>query len=207
MSSTDKEVHFTGRPTDIDLVAADCQFEFILNSGSYTSDSERIAYFLAKCRGPALTWAARYLDGHPGLTADSYADFLSTIKEQFGYDARQSGAIARSQLSSLRQTGTLVEFIADFDDACGRADIHADQPKITMIMDKLKPRYRQAVVDAGLIPERYPALRTKLLNISAMEMQAVDSPTNQDRKPRKSRRSKQNTAGAAGPRIKIEAKN
>lgn len=109
-----EDVIFSGRPTDIDLLAADAQFQFILNSGDYTKDPERIAYFLSKCRGPALTWGARYLDNHPGLTAETYVSFLKTVKGAFGYDAKQSGAIARAQLSSLKQNGTLIEFIARF---------------------------------------------------------------------------------------------
>lgn len=207
MSPSDDVTTFRGNPTDIDLLAADCQFQFILNAEDYSSDSEKIAHFLSKCRGPALVWGARYLDGHPGLTADTYPQFLQTVKDAFGYDVRQSGAIARAQLSSLRQVGTLVEFLADFDDACGRADIHADEPKLTMLMDKLKPRYRQVIIDTGVIPARYAQIRTRLLNISAMEGQAVISELVQrtNRRGRKPRKEYGN--GAAGPRLKMEAKN
>lgn len=204
-----EDVIFSGRPTDIDLLAADAQFQFILNSEDYTKDSERIAYFLSKCRGPALTWGARYLDSHPGLTAETYASFLKSVKEAFGYDAKQSGAIARAQLSSLRQHGTLVEFIADFDDACGRADIQADQPKITMLLDKLKPRYRQIIAESGIIPEKYAAVRTKLLNISAMEGQAVEPVTLQGRgNRRRGKKAGQDTGRSEGSRfVKSESKN
>lgn len=200
---TDEDVTFTGKPTDIDLLAANAQFEFILNADDYTTEPEKIAYFLSKCRGPALTWGARYLDSNPGLTSQPYAAFLAHVKDSFGYDDSQAGAIARAQLSTIRQSGTLVEFIADFDDACGRADIHADEPKITMLLDKLKPRYRQIICEQGLIPESYPRLRKKLLNISAMEGQSADHP--QVQKQGKSSRKKRR--GAEGPRIKIEAKN
>lgn len=206
MSSRD-DITFTGKPTDIDLLAADCQFQFILNADDYSSNAEKIAYFLSKCRGPALTWAARYLDVHPGLSADTYAEFLQQVKDAFGYDAKQAGAIARSQLSSLRQTGTIVEFFADFDDACGRADIHSDEPKITMMMDKLKPRYRQVIIDSGIIPEKYAAVRKRLLNLSAMELQAVRTDTVQKDKKQKSGRKKNLDWKAEGPRVKIEAKN
>jgi hypothetical protein len=201
------DVTFTGRPTDIDLLAADAQFQFILNSDDYSSDSEKIAYFLSKCRGPALTWGARYLDTNPGLTSETYAAFLGNVKSSFGYDAKQAGAIARSQLSSLRHTGTVIEFIADFDDACGRADIHADEPKITMILDKLKPRYRQSIIDGGVIPEKYAAVRKRLLNISAMEGQAADIERIQGQKNRRGKNRRGNGTGAEGPRVKIEAKN
>lgn len=205
--SSYKDVTFTGKPTDIDLLAADAQFQFILNSDDYSSDTEKIAYFLSKCRGPALTWGARYLDTHPGLTADTYVQFLTYVKESFGYDVKQSGAIARAQLSSLRHTGTVVEFIADFDDACGRADITSDEPKITMILEKLKPRYRQIIYDSGIIPEKYAALRKKLLNISAMEGQAVVTELIQGTEARRGKNRRGKGTGAAGPRIKIEAKN
>lgn len=199
------DIVFTGRPTDIDRLAADAQFQFILNDGDYAKDPEKIAYFLSKCRGPALTWGARYLDSHPGLTSDTYAAFLAHVKESFGYDAKQSAAIARAQLSSLRQSGTLVEFFADFDDACGRADIQADEPRLTMLLDKLKPRYRQMIIDTGVIPEKYAKVRKHLLNVSAMEGQAVEVDTVQ--KPRRKSRRKRDDWDGAGPRIKAEAKN
>lgn len=202
--SSPGEVTFTGKPTDIDLVAAEAMFRFILNEDDYSEDSQKIAYFLSKCRGPALTWGARYLDMNPGLTAETYAAFLTVVKETFGYDSRQSAAIARAQLSSIQQRGTLIEFISEFDDACGRADIHGDEAKITMLLSKLKPRYQQIIAASGVIPETYSRLRVKLCNISAMEGQATDLPSNQVRQPRHTRK---NRHRAEGPRIKIEAKN
>jgi hypothetical protein len=206
MPSSADSVTFGGNPSDIDRLAASAQFQFILNADDFSSDPEQIAYFLSKCHGAALTWASRYLDQNPGLTAEPYAQFLLRVKESFGYDTRQSAAIARAQLSDLRHTGTLVEFFADFDDACGRADIQADEPKIVMVMDKLKPRYRNIIIETGTIPERYAAVRKKLLNISAMEGQAVHTELVQGSS--RGRRSRKGTEkGAAGPRIKIEAKN
>lgn len=197
-------ITFSGRPTDIDLLAADAQFEFILNAEDYESEPEKIAYFLSKCRGPALVWAARYLDMNPGLTAEPYPAFLAAVKAAFGYNPQQSGAIARAQLSSLKQTGTLIEFLTTFEDACRQADIQADEPKITMLLDKLKPRYRQIIVESGTIPQNYNRLRMLLANISAMEGQAADLPTIQRRDRKK--RSK-NSRGAEEPVFKKEAKN
>lgn len=197
------EALFTGKPMEIDLLAADAQFQFILREDDYDAEHQKIAYFLSKCRGPALTWGARYLDQNPGLTAESYASFLRNVKAQFGYDDKQAGAIARAQLSSIHQVGTLVEFIADFDDACGRADIRADEPKITMLLSKLKPRYSQIINESGIIPESYKALKLKLLNISAMEGQATHQETVQQRGKSK----RKNKRGGEVPRIKIEAKN
>ena len=197
------EVVFRGKPTEIDHVAADAQFQFILNAEDYSTEPEKIAYFLSKCRGPALTWGARYLDMNPGLTAESYAEFLAVVKSSFGYDNNQAGAIARAQLSSMRQTGTLIEFISDFDDACGRADINADSSKITMLLGMLKPKYSQIIAESGEIPASYPRLRRKLLNISAMEGQATHMELVQ--RPRVAKR--KNNREGAGPRIKVEAKN
>lgn len=197
------EVVFTGKPTEIDQLAADAQFQFILNAADYSTEPEKIAYFLSKCRGPALTWGARYLDLNPGLTAEPYSAFLAVVKSSFGYDNAQAGAIARAQLSSMRQLGTVIEFIADFDDACGRADINADSSKITMLLAKLKPRYSQIIAESGEIPASYPRLRKKLLNISAMEGQATHM--EQVQRPRGGKR--KNERDGAGPRIKNEAKN
>lgn len=201
------EVTFTGKPTDIDLLAAACQFEFILNADDYSSDSERIAFFLQRCRGPAMVWAARYLDQNPGLASEPYGAFLLNVKNTFGYDDKQAGAIARAQLSALRHTGTLIEFVADFDDCCGRADIHADEPRITMILDKLKPRYRQVISDGGVIPERYASLRKRLLNMSAMEGEFSHRENVQESSRGKRGTARNRRTGAAGPRIKIEPKN
>ena len=197
------EVVFTGKPQEIDNVAADAQFQFILNASDYSTEPEKIAYFFSKCRGPALTWGARYLDSNPGLESTDYATFLAVVKTQFGYNNSQAGAIARAQLSSMTQTGTLVEFLSDFDDACGRADIHADESKITMILGKLKPRYSQIIIQSGVIPVSYPSLRMKLLNISAMEGQATHLETVQ----KQGRPRRKNKRDGAGPRIKNEAKN
>lgn len=197
------DVFFTGKPTDIDALAADAMFQFILCPDEYDSDHQRIAYFLSKCRGPALTWGARYLDSNPGLTAETYACFLATVKDAFGYDSKQSAAIARAQLSSIRQTGTLIEFISAFDDACGRADIHGDEAKITMLLSKLKARYQDVINLSGEIPTTYSKLRVKLLNISAMEGQATDLPDPQ----RPTRKTRKNKHRADQPRLKYEAKN
>ena len=144
------------------------------------------------------------------MSADDYGQFLQVVKDAFGYDIKQSNAIARSQLSSLRQTGTLVEFFADFDSACLRAGVNGDEPKITMLMEKLKPRYWQMVVDTGVIPEKYPAVRKRLLNVSAMEMQAVKTPLVQGKGPAsnatpKGRRKRNQPNNSAT--IKVEAKN
>lgn len=204
MSTSSDKILFYGRPTDIDLVAAEAQFTFLENN-NYSTDAEKIAYLLGRFRGPALVWAAQYLDGHPGLTADTYAQLLQKVKEDFGYDTKQSAAIARSQLSQLKQTRTLVEFFADFDSACLRADINADEPKIAMVLDKLKPRYRQVIIDAGTIYERYATLRKKLLNIAAMELQSVETELVQ-KAPSKTRRGGKASKGKNSG-VKIDPKN
>ena len=63
-----------------------------------------------------------------------------------------------------------------------------------MILDKLKPSYRQVIVESGIIPEKYAAVRIKLLNISAMQGLAVTEDTLQGRgKRRQGKKAGQNT--------------
>lgn len=199
------EVLFEGLPTQIDLLAADCQFAFLQDPDDFENDSQKVARFLSRCRGPALSWGARYLESNGGMINDSWGEFLLAVKAHFGYDARQSLAIARSQLSRLRHTGDVVRFFADFDDACGRADIHADEPRITMVLDKLKPRYREAVISRGVIPQSYPQLRTMLTNMGAMELQSTDIDFVQGKKG--SRKDKRKERDSTSIKVKMEPKN
>lgn len=170
-------------PTDLELVIANCGF-LILATDDYDDDPKKTALFLGQFVGAARTWAARQLATDPELTGQSYGEYVDAAKNAFGYDDHQSAAIARTQLSGLRHTGTIASFFADFDDMCARAEITADEPKLTMLLDKLKPAYRQALILSGEIPRNYARSRKRLMNIGASNLEGVATEKVQTQRPK-----------------------
>ena len=178
------ELLFDGSsPTELDLLIASIGFQ-ALSTGDYDEDPAKTALFLSKFVGAARPWAARYLANDPDLMGGSFIEAVQSAKLAFGYDDNQAAAIARADLSRLRQTGTLPAFFADFDDLCGRADINSDAPKMTMLLEKLKPQWRSALILHTGTPQNYLRARTYLMNIAASGMEGVDTQRIQDAKPK-----------------------
>lgn len=159
-----KDVIFDGNVLDLDRVYAACALQFLLNSSSFATDSQKSAYLLSHFRGPALDWAARLIDKKPDAL-NAYASLCTSVRSHFGYDSVQVQAIAQTQLATLRQTGNLLDFLVQFDDTCARAGIGADPSKITLVLPKLTPFYRNAVVCNGDTISTYSTLRSQLVNV------------------------------------------
>lgn len=175
MSSPTKDVHFDGNPVDLDRVFAACALQFLLEPSSFRDsegnelESVKTAYLLAKFRGPALDWAARRVDQDGALTSQSYADTCTAVKAYFGYDSTQAEAIARATLGQLTLQGDLLEFLVEFDGLCAKAGLASDTSKITLLIPKLKGRYRSVITDSGQLPTRYYTVRQMLTNAYAMD--------------------------------------
>lgn len=162
------DITFDGNPHDIDRVLAAAQLEFIYNPTSFTTDAEKSAYLLQHFTGPALNWVRNRLASSPGLSTTTYDDLVNAVKAHFGYNPDQARAIAQVQLGSLKQTGSITNFLADFDDLCYRAEVTYDHAKIAMLLTKLNTRYLGIIQNSGTIPTRYETIRGALTNAGAL---------------------------------------
>lgn len=97
-----------------------CSLAFTHSPRSFTSESARVAYLVAKLQGKALLWAEAYLSAHP-LPTCSFDDFLCEFKKTFTHPVSEGSSDER--LLGLQQgSRSVAEFIIDFRTAAAEAN-------------------------------------------------------------------------------------
>lgn len=164
------DVCFDGMVLDLDRVLAFVSIQFLLHPSAFVDDSSKVAYLLAHFRGPALDWAGRQIaSSRPADVArfSNYASMLAHVRATFGYEASQVSAMCQTRMSACKQTGDLLEFITEFEGLCQQIGLMADVTKITLLLPKLTPHFRNALTMSGENLSDYSTMRNQLFNVYA----------------------------------------
>jgi hypothetical protein len=192
---------FDGSPVDLERVLAYIRLQALLYPLALSTDSRKSAYLLSHFRGPAIDWAATYIQSR-AAAADTHDQLVNRVKTAFGYDSAQQQAIAQTRLGAIHHQGDLMEFLVEFDNLCNVSGINADTSKITLLLPKLKATYREAITRSGELITNYSTMRNNLGNIYARESDMKNSAEKQRKKK---------TCGKCGKRghtaSQCEAKN
>lgn len=142
------DITFSGKASELPGVLAHCQVTFLSKASKYSEDTARSAYLASLFRGPALDWLGTKLEADKQESTnvlDSWDDFTTTVKGQFGISDGTKERVAEQAIRRLRQTGSCQKYANDFDKLSEDLSL-PDDVKVNLFRPGLKPQVAQALV-------------------------------------------------------------
>lgn len=184
------DFEFDGNPEDLDRALGMVVLQFTLHADAFDEDAKKVAYLISHFRGAALDWGVRLVARNDNRL-QNYGQFVTSLKDHFGYDPQQLALMYRTRLGTLRQTGDLQEFLVEFEETCENAGVRTDVSKLALLPSKLNKSYYDALANSGSPVSSYSSLRMQLMNMYAMR---------QDSKALGDTKRKQSKCGKCGKR-------
>uniref|UniRef100_A0AAZ1WXJ5 DUF4939 domain-containing protein n=1 Tax=Oreochromis aureus TaxID=47969 RepID=A0AAZ1WXJ5_OREAU len=85
---------YSGEPGPYGTFLLKCDLAFTYSPHTFTTDSVKLAYLVAKLQGKVLSWAEAYLSVHP-LPTCSYDEFLGEFKKTFAHPVAEGSTEER----------------------------------------------------------------------------------------------------------------
>lgn len=152
---------------DLDRLVAQAEFEFMLDDDYDDNERRRSAYLAKHFVGPALDWAASTLRNN-GAALDTFAGFVTAVKEAFGIEANNVTALQRSSLDDLHWSHNVPVFFAEFDRLTLQLGITDHGTKIAMAQAKMPNEVKAELARQSLQFANYDTMRERLNTMWAL---------------------------------------
>lgn len=163
------EILFDGNAVDLDRVLAHVHNAFVLNASQFSTDTEKCAFLSSFFRGAALDWYANEcVAPEDQKKLSDYDGYVKSIRSAFGCTEQVYTSAAQTELQALRQAGEyadLRDLLVHFEFLCGRAGIHSDASRVTILQPKLNSYYGNAWTTAGFSASSYAGMKGWLLRV------------------------------------------
>jgi Retrotransposon gag protein/Zinc knuckle len=163
---------FSGDParTNVFLMQSECFFDF----KETWSDSKKVSYAGNRLRGNAQVWYMSAWSQEPKPDdIKTWAAFKRKLKAL--YPPVDPVTAAKSRLSALRQTGSLLEFIAELDSLCAVTGM-LGHTKEMLLRNGAKPHLIAKTTTTGVVYNSYEGLKAALIN---MDQEEAKNPSHQ----------------------------
>lgn len=161
--------HFDGSNwEDLDRMIGLAKFQFLQDS-EYDDDApKRCAYLAGRFQGPALDWAVQLQSSNPAIF-ENFDGFIVAVKEAFGIEQNNIGALRRKALDELRWSDSTPVFFAEFDRLTFSLGITGHQTKIAMVQAKLPVSLKAELARQALDFANYDTMRERLNTMWALD--------------------------------------
>lgn len=158
---------FDGNADDLRKFLAIIEVRHIIHAESVPNDQAKIADAAGHFTGPVLDWFADKIaeqSTYVGVT--QWSVFKTELERRFGMTASTLQVRAQAKLSTMKQDGPILEFLADFERTAELAG-SGDVTKSALLPSKTSPRIRKAIEESGQALTNWNTLRSFVINVAS----------------------------------------
>jgi hypothetical protein len=185
------ELHFDGSAVDLDRIMAHCSVSFLLEPQKFPTDQTKSAFLAKHFRGGALDWLAvqlrEHVDDSPDSPLANFPRFVANVKASFGLDGSAAINALELRLASITQgQNDLLAFLAEAEGLLTRLGINSDASRLTIMLGKLAPVYREALARSTVSIGTYAGMTKALkamyaLGVGPQALVRADGPSRRRR--------------------------
>lgn len=153
---------------DLDRIIALAKFQFLQDDDYDDNEPRRCAYLAQRFVGPALDYVATLHASEPAAF-ESFEGLVMGVKQSFGVEANNIGALRRKALDDLRWGGDVPVFFSNFDRLTIQLGITDHTTKIQMVYAKIPSSLKAKLAEQALDFANYETMRERLNTMWALD--------------------------------------
>ena len=193
----DGEVYFDGSPDQLPTLWLH-MFEKAALDPNMDSEQKKCAYLCTRFKGSPREWLIQQ-HGVNALIFSDYNAMVQAVKDKYERADDIQTHMYRQQIMRLRQTGTVAQFIQEFDILADRLG-WTDEVRSTMVLERVNKDIRDHMITFNEMPDDYDGLKADLVSIDATKrlLKGTNETKTKSRKKSKKGKAKCGQCGKTG---------